>query len=669
MSWRDRAISADKPAGTSSWRDRAISADAPLPAAERGVLENALQDVKDMAGGIGMMAKKGAKMLTKEAFQLGEDIAAGRDLSETPLAEDAKAALEIAKSLPGGLLDRAKEIVTDPVGSFKEHPVNTVLDVASVAMPVAKAAGLNKVAAAGAKAAAAKAASVADDVAMAAGRRSMGFTKRFLNDERKIQQANEATRFALEKGVIRPFAGTEAMAERAQAVHDTAGRNIGRFLEGQDALAAEDLARADQARSTARAAEEVALAENEARKAALAELAGKKRRPVDRESLKMSKGQREWLDQEASDVARGEPGYRYSTEGGDTTVGIHDEWHGSPSTYPEWMQGEGWTADEVLTALDKAKSGQKITAKQRQMVTAALEGRDEMARNLRAERAAKRPPRPVETMPEPPPEPAPAPPPAPEPPPPTPATPTPEPPKPVLFDPVEAQRQLRAMRPEQPAVFDGVRTAYAPIHDKIDSALATIRSHGNKPLSWKAANDLKRTLQELADWKSNRDATVVDRKIAGAFRESLDQQLEQAAETVGGRKGFQNFKADKRSYQQTERLLDALNNRLSSEMGNKAIGLTDTILLAPNLGVEGAAAVAAKKFLEKRGGSALAVGAHRLSESLRQAPQRFGKYATTLQQAAQRGPQSLAVTNFLLQQSDPAYRQMLEEQENGQATE
>lgn len=53
-----------------------------------------------------------------------------------------------------------------------------------------------------------------------------------------------------------------------------------------------------------------------------------------------------------------------------------------------------------------------------------------------------------------------------------------------------------------------------------------------------------------------------------------------------------------------------------------------------------------------------------LQEAVRTNPERFGKYAKVLTDAASRGNQSLAATHFLLSQRDPAYRQQIKAMED-----
>lgn len=50
-----------------------------------------------------------------------------------------------------------------------------------------------------------------------------------------------------------------------------------------------------------------------------------------------------------------------------------------------------------------------------------------------------------------------------------------------------------------------------------------------------------------------------------------------------------------------------------------------------------------------------------ISNMLKINPQKFGKFAGVLQQAEQRGPQGVAATHFILQQTNPEYRQVIKE--------
>lgn len=69
----------------------------------------------------------------------------------------------------------------------------------------------------------------------------------------------------------------------------------------------------------------------------------------------------------------------------------------------------------------------------------------------------------------------------------------------------------------------------------------------------------------------------------------------------------------------------------------------------------------ARRMISPRISSTAAVGLDKIGDMVMTTPQAFGKYAKVLQDAAQRGPQGVASTHFLLQQTEPGYRQILDQ--------
>lgn len=61
-------------------------------------------------------------------------------------------------------------------------------------------------------------------------RRSLGFSKRFLNRPGAIENANKVAKAALEEGIIRPLSGTEATLGRAETMKEMAGEGIGNMI-------------------------------------------------------------------------------------------------------------------------------------------------------------------------------------------------------------------------------------------------------------------------------------------------------------------------------------------------------------------------------------------------------------------------------------------------------
>lgn len=167
-----------------------------------------------------------------------------------------------------------------------------------------------------------------------------------------------------------------------------------------------------------------------------------------------------------------------------------------------------------------------------------------------------------------------------------------------FFDPQQATEEISALRPKAGGqVLRG--GLYDAINAKIDNALATIQAHGSTqqlldasgnpiqmqatPLGWQEANQLKGTLQGAANYASNKEATLLDKAIAGKFRESLDSQMEDFANKNGDLEGIKNFKQNKKIYAATQIAEDPIYNRLSSLAGNNKLSLTDWIVLAPGL--------------------------------------------------------------------------------------
>src|SRR5262249_37850118 len=69
--------------------------------------------------------------------------------------------------------------------------------------------------------------------------------------------------------------------------------------------------------------------------------------------------------------------------------------------------------------------------------------------------------------------------------------------------------------------------------------------------------------------------------------------------------------------------------------------------------------VVGRRLLAPRFASSGAVIADNLSDVVLKAPQLLGKFAKPLQDAAARGGNSLAATHFILQQTNPEYREMM----------
>lgn len=242
-----------------------------------------------------------------------------------------------------------------------------------------------------------------------------------------------------------------------------------------------------------------------------------------------------------------------------------------------------------------------------------------------------------------------------------------------FFDVNKAVADLETLRPRAANGKVLNAGAYADINRTIDNAIDTVKAHRSKSLSFETANEVKGVLQDLANWNSNKNATLLDKKVAGTFRQTVDDSLESVSNTPKNAGMFEDFLGDKKVYGAANRAEDSLWGRVGADNANKTASLTDMVLAAPMLAEQGlgpsTAAVGVKKVAERYGNQAIAQGANKLAKIsannleplIKSNPQFFGKFLPALQQAATRGTEELAVTHYLLSQSDPEYQALMDQ--------
>lgn len=128
----------------------------------------------------------------------------------------------------------------------------------------------------------------------------------------------------------------------------------------------------------------------------------------------------------------------------------------------------------------------------------------------------------------------------------------------------------------------------------------TVKAHGNGPLDFKSAQALKEKLQDLGKFNINTDGAKANlyRRASGIVRDALDKSVTAADPGIAS-----NYLTNKDLYGKSYQAEKALTNRLSSEQGNKSIGLTDTILAGAEIAAgspsKALAAIGAKRMLER----------------------------------------------------------------------
>lgn len=153
---------------------------------------------------------------------------------------------------------------------------------------------------------------------------------------------------------------------------------------------------------------------------------------------------------------------------------------------------------------------------------------------------------------------------------------------------------------------------------------------------------IKRDSQKAFETTASSAAKEAGRDMATIQRESLETGLKGIAPEIGEQYASRN--------QQMSRLIPALDaaEGAAEKESRQSIGrFLDPQRVGPEL------------YKSTLGPQKVGWALNKLSNAVNAAPQNFGRFAPVLQQAAQRGNHSLAVTNYLLQQKEPEYREQI----------
>lgn len=185
-----------------------------------------------------------------------------------------------------------------------------------------------------------------------------------------------------------------------------------------------------------------------------------------------------------------------------------------------------------------------------------------------------------------------------------------------------------------------------------------VMSPGGKPVQltseipWADAQNLKNVMKASTKWDLTQPTSINDlrKRLSGSFRGEMDKQLEDAI----GQEGMADYNAAKGDYGHAKNVIRALENKVSSKTGNRALGLTDTIAGAGALGAHAGpigvlAVVAGKKLIERYG---LAAGSKALASLA------GGKYAGVLGHLTTFGPAEMATINMIAE-NDPQFAKEL----------
>ena len=160
----------------------------------------------------------------------------------------------------------------------------------------------------------------------------------------------------------------------------------------------------------------------------------------------------------------------------------------------------------------------------------------------------------------------------------------------------------------------------------------------------------KRGFQSMVNY-ANPEGNAAKAAAADVYRTAGETAAQKADPELA-----QQFMDAKKMYGQLSPVAEAGEKRAFQVQQSPTGGLGDMI----SYGVGGIPGVIAKKLVMPRVNSTAASSADFLAQVLTKTPEVFGKWAPALQQAASRGPVSLAVSTYVLQQQSPEFRQRMD---------
>ncbi len=192
---------------------------------------------------------------------------------------------------------------------------------------------------------------------------------------------------------------------------------------------------------------------------------------------------------------------------------------------------------------------------------------------------------------------------------------------------------------------------------QIQKEIDNLYERGQSALKLSDAEIAKRNFQGQVNYFSPEAEKKGATHVADAFR----RQVEDAA-TVADPALAKQFMDDKLTYGLAAPIEEAAQKRANSLNQSPFGGLGDFVAggVGSVGGLPGAAAsVAARRFVGPRLASSGAITADAIGGLLKRSPQALGRYGPVLSAAISRGPQAFASTHFLLQQTDPGYREQI----------
>lgn len=203
-----------------------------------------------------------------------------------------------------------------------------------------------------------------------------------------------------------------------------------------------------------------------------------------------------------------------------------------------------------------------------------------------------------------------------------------------------------------------------PVVNQIKNIINNIKETGQYNIKPSFAENIKQGYGKISKNWLNPDVGQAGKAAYGAYKNEVENVAENSSPVLADL-----FKDAKQKYSMLAPIKEVASNR-AAVMNNQAIGgLNDSV--AAQVGAQVTqnvpgmtAAAAGRRILAPRANSMIAHSTDFVSKLLKTAPEKLGTFSGVLNNAAERGTNSVAITDYLLSQQSPEYRQMKREMED-----
>jgi hypothetical protein len=194
---------------------------------------------------------------------------------------------------------------------------------------------------------------------------------------------------------------------------------------------------------------------------------------------------------------------------------------------------------------------------------------------------------------------------------------------------------------------------------QLQGELDSLMERGQSRLPIGQAEVAKRNYQAQTNYASPEAEKKASAILARAFKDETE-----AAATAANPAAGKAFQEEKRLFGLLKPVQEAAEQRASTLSQSPFGGLGDAAASAAGasaVGPVGLVGAVGRRLVAPRLSSMMAVSTDAIANVARSAPQKLGKFSQVIQNASQRGPQAVAATHFMLQQSNQEYRERLKQ--------